>query len=234
MLNIAELKLGHSRVFVFPIGGYEIPTRPLSFREFETYGQVINLPTLHKDPLYNSLFKDIVLDPLIIDQMMLLPAGVVPSICEASILISGVTLREDQDFNLFNARLQGARNSVQKDPVLQMCGFICTIFPGYKISDLRELDFQTILEIAAIAEIYGADGEPVLNIKPMAKQKSIVDQMADDARKMQSMDHIPRAPGQRPQMPISGRPEQQMTPKQIRDIQTLQRIKDQRASENRR
>jgi hypothetical protein len=185
-MDVAELKRKHRFIFCTEIAERLIYWRPLTLREHDIYIKIIELKLSPVGKVQDLIFREICLDPSIIDQMNQTPAGLVPSIVNAALTISGNLLRSQEEMDKMNNDLEEMRQAINSNPFEQFFLFICKAFPTYTPSDLETLEYQEILRLLVMAEqIIGL--EHPIKLEPQ-KQESITDKLFKDANRAESID----------------------------------------------
>jgi hypothetical protein len=186
-MDLASLKRKYRIIFCTQIGSRLIYWRPLTLREHDIYTKIFTLGLSSKGKVEDLIFQDIVLDPLILDQMNLLPPGIVPSIVGAAMMVSGNNLDSDQEMNRMNTDLDQIRDSISDNPYEQFIMLICKAFPKYTPSDIEQLEYYEMLRLLAMAEqIIGLE-EPI-KLKRQGS-KEFTDRLFEDARRGEFVDH---------------------------------------------
>jgi len=187
-MDVAALKRKHRFIFCTEFAGRLIYWRPLTIREHDIYMKIIELELSYQGKLEDSIFREIVLDPSVIDSMNQTPAGLVPSIVNTALAISGNLLRGEQDMVKMNSDLAEMRAAVGSNPYEQFFLLICKAFPTYTPSDLEHLEYQEMLRLLVMAEQMIGLEEPI-SLKPVAKQKSFTDQLFADKKEAEQVEH---------------------------------------------
>jgi len=151
-MDLAELKRKHRLVFCTEIAGRLIYWRALTLREHDIYTKIIEFGLSPIGKVQDLIFREICLDPSVIDQMNLTPAGLIPSIVNTALTISGNSLRNNEDLDRINNDLQEMREVVHNSPFEQFFVIICKAFPTYTPSELEQLEYQEILRLLIMAE----------------------------------------------------------------------------------
>lgn len=187
-MDLAALKKEYRFIFCTEIAERLIYWRPLTLQEHDIYTKIIELELSLIGKLQDTIFREIVLDPSVIDGMYQTPAGLVPSIVNAAMLVSGNLLRTDDDMDKMNADIHEMRQAVSTNPYEQFLLVICKAFPTYTPSDLEKLEYQEILRLLVMAEQMMGLEEPIV-LKPIQKEKSITDGLFADKKSAEQVEH---------------------------------------------
>jgi len=187
-MNLADLKKDYSVVFYSEIDGRQIPFRPLTWREFDAYNKTLNIGLVPQGKLEDEIFRLAILDPILIDEMYLTPAGLIPTIVSVILLVSGNTLQTEDDMNRLNNDIETMRRNVNGNVYEQFIMLICKAFPTYNPQMIEVLSFQEVLRLVIMAEQMLGLEEPI-NIQPQGKSKSLTDQIFEDKKHAQMVEH---------------------------------------------
>jgi hypothetical protein len=186
-MDFAALKRKYRFVFCTQLADRLIYWRPLTLREHDIYIKVIDLQLVPLGKLQDTIFREIVLSPNVIDEMNQTPPGLVPSIVEAALSISGNLLREEGDMDRMNLDIAGMREAVNNNPYEQFILLICKAFPTYTPSQVEHLEYQEMLRLLVMAEQMIGLEEPIV-LKPTDKPKNITDRLFMDGREAEQAD----------------------------------------------
>lgn len=145
LLRLQEQKgSGHLFVVSFPDWG-EIPFKLLSVRRAQQYAAAMMLVDTEADRVmfYETLFRECVPDEELAYGEPDMPAGIVQSVGDLILFLSGVTehaLEYTQElFDTF-------REEVAR-PMSYMKRVVCSVFSAYTFENLDDLDYQQLVEI---------------------------------------------------------------------------------------
>ena len=187
-MDLAALKRKYRFIFCTQLAERLIYWRPLTLREHDIYMKIIDLELTPTGKLQDQIFREIVLSPGIIDQMNQTPPGLVPSIVNTALTISGNLLQSKDDMDQMNMDLSGMRDAVSSNPYEQFIILICKAFPTYTPSDVEHLEYQEMLRLVVMAEQMIGLEEPIV-LKPLEKEKPITDRLFRDRKGAEEADH---------------------------------------------
>ena len=227
------------RIFkiTFP-DGTGVPFHLLTWQECKSYmeaGQKGNIPA---DVLENDVFTRCVIDPVIIQQIPDLEAGIVSTVVGVILALSG-----PDDIETFNNSMDLARQSVDSlDSQIVM--IICRAFPAYTPEDVESMTWDRVIKTLAQAErmlmsagvleqpIRGLTLEEAKKLNKTsgsgATKRVDLDELMKDAKEMKAIDRTP--PPQRPEMAPDA---QVLNPRQTEQLRLKQKVA-QRVMEARR
>jgi hypothetical protein len=137
----------YGSVFVTNLSdGQKIPYRLLSVGEFLEYERLFKSGQYPRAYLENEIFLKCVADPLLIDHIGQLNAGVITTVSTAIMAYSGPGNVSD-----LNGVLDVKRH-VAGYALHEMVGVICQAFPAYKPEELYDMPFDTFMLRVAQAE----------------------------------------------------------------------------------
>lgn len=186
-MNVANLKRKHRFIFCTEISGRLIYWRPLTLREHDIYIKILNLGLSPEGKVHDLIFRDIVLDPGVIDAMYQTPAGLVPSIACTALAISGNELGSTAEMDQMNIDIAEMREAISANPIEQFFILICKAFPTYTPSDLEHLEYQELLRLVIMAEQMVGLEEPV-KLKYGEQKKGLTDQIFEDKKRAEQVD----------------------------------------------
>jgi len=192
-MDLAELKRKHQLIFCSEIAGLQIIWRPLTWKEHGIYTRVLEIGTSSLCSLQNKIFREIVLDPIIIDQMQLTPPGVVPSIVNTALFVSGNSLQTEDDMFRLNQDIEEMRGRVNTT-YEQFILLICKAFPSYTPTDLENLEFQEVLRLLLFAEQMLELETPIV-LEKEKKKRGLTDKLMEDRRMAEASDRPGNASG---------------------------------------
>ncbi len=199
--------------------------RSLTLREHDIYTKIIQLNLSPLAKIEDSIFREIVLDESIIDRMNATPPGLVPSIVEAALSVSGNLLNDKSDMYRMNSDLDQMRNAVASDPYEQFIMLICKAFPTYTPSDIEHLEYQEMLRLLVMAE--QMTGFNPIVLEPQ-KPKSVTDALFKDKENARAID-MGAPPMGNLRQELAQRDEQDLSVKQARQIEMVNRIRERRS-----
>jgi hypothetical protein len=229
MHEIAALKRKHRFIFCTQLAGINILWRPLTLKEHDIYLKILQMNLTSVGAVYSQIFKDIVLSPEVIDAMDISPPGLVDSIVNAALHISGLPMYSEDWMNIFNNQIAEMRETVQNNVMENFIRFICHAFPSYTPSDIEDLEYQELLRLLVMAEQILKPEVPIYLERPK-KEKSLPDKLFADKHKAEQFERLPvPKPGQ-PSVPSEGHlHDQPPTPKQAKQIEMIRRLRERRA-----
>lgn len=186
-MDLVALKREHRLIFCTELCDRLIYWRPLSLREHDIYHKIIALDLVPVGKLQNKIFREIVLNPDLVDEMNLTPPGLVPSIANAALAMSGNLLKNEDDMERLNADLTSMREAVSNNPYEQFILLICKAFPTYTPSDVEQLEYQEMLRLLVMAEQMVGVEEPI-KLKKREGPKSITDRLFKDRKEAEQAD----------------------------------------------
>lgn len=187
MLDLAELKKEHRVVFCLELAGYEIIFRLLSWREHNIYSKVLSMSPLLRGKIEDKLFRELCLNPILIDEMNNLPAGIISTVVGVILSLSGDTLdNTEESLEKINANLQEARESLESNIYEQFILMICQAFPSFNPQQVEELPYYEVLRLVVMAEKILSLEEPLNVIQK--KEKPFTEKIFEDASRAQQVD----------------------------------------------
>lgn len=147
MLELALLRQIYGSVYatVLPDGRY-IPWKPLPLKDFLELEALRAVGTYSQSQVEDEVFRKCVLDKLIVDRMDQLKAGTVSAVAATIFANSG-----PQSIDELNYILDANRSLVQ-GIIHQMVSMICQAFPAYTPDAVYNMDYETMMQRAALAE----------------------------------------------------------------------------------
>ena len=112
MLDFAALKKKHRTIFVTEIGGIQVVFRLLTLREQDIYTKVFSMGLTARGKLEDNLFREVVLDEDLINEMNQTPAGLVPAVVGLVMFLSGNPLASESDIERMNNDISLVRDNV--------------------------------------------------------------------------------------------------------------------------
>jgi hypothetical protein len=190
MLGIAtlsKLKKQHKYVFHSTIGGIGVTFRLLTWSEWNFYIKAKTYGLDDPFAIEDHIWTEVVLDPLLIDQMNNLPPGLVTTIVAIVMSLSGNVAAQEDDIEALNAELRGVRAVHESAIYEQFIEIVCKAFPGITPLDVEELPFPEVLRLLVISEkILGL--EPIDLSKAKRVHGSKTDQLFEDAAAAEKAD----------------------------------------------
>ena len=143
---LAETRQGN-KVFsiTFP-DGVCVPFRLLSWKDFNGYEELSRKKTIPIDIVENTIFKQCCLDPVILNNVHEMRAGVVSTVVHLVMKLSG-----PGDIESFNSDMDIARTAVDTLDS-QVIMVICRAFPAYKPEEVMDMAWSDVLIRLAQAE----------------------------------------------------------------------------------
>jgi hypothetical protein len=225
-VSLADLKRKYRDIICIPVGQIEAICRVPTLREYRAFRTELEIGLRPRDIVYDEIFRDIVLDEVLIDEYNTLPAGLVDSVVDAVLLISGNLLQTEEDIARINSDIDAARQYVEQDVYNQLSMIICKAFPRYTPSDLDDMEWSEFLRVLLMAEQMLGLEEPIK--VEAAKKKSLIDKVFEDARKAEEMDRP--SPGEHRQMNAQrgvSRGSMDEVKKQM-DMETIRKLQERR------
>lgn len=221
--TLSKLKKQHKYIFHTTIGDIGVTFRLLTWDEWNFYTKAghYNLD----DPLAieDHIFQEIVLDPLLVDQINLLPPGVITTVVSLVMALSGNSLSSEDELSALNGDLAMTRGAHESVIYEQLIRIICSAFPAYTLQEIESLPFPEILRLVVMAE-------KILNLGPIdlskAKKvkKSVATQFVEDAKEAEKADRA-RPPGRDVRDVIQDRMANDPNAKQNRQQQMIELIR---------
>lgn len=149
LLHLQEQK-GSGSLFVLSTEWGDIPFKLPSIRRVSQYLSALSLAQDEKTLIfiYETIFRECVVDEIIAFESPDMPAGIVPSVVEYILKISGVS----DNSEIYTEELFHTFREQSQAPLNLMIRTICSVFSGYKFSDVRELSYQELVELFMEAE----------------------------------------------------------------------------------
>lgn len=143
---LAESRQGN-RVFriTFP-GGERVPFHLLSWKDFSGYEELSQKGTLPADIIEGAIFRQCCLDPVVLNNIYEMHAGVVSTVVGVIMQFSG-----PGDMDSFNNDVEIARKLVDTLNS-QVIMVICRAFPAYKPEEVMDMSWADVLIRLAQAE----------------------------------------------------------------------------------
>lgn len=147
----AVSKKPNSDLFVVDLEGTEVCFSLPSFKQASQYASVLAQledNNALKSILYEHLFQTYVQNDFLAVHDEEIGAGAVETIARLILQLSGI----EGDFRAYTEELLGIYRDHMNSVVPIMCARICSVFGGYKISDLVTLNFQDLVQVYVHAE----------------------------------------------------------------------------------
>lgn len=124
----------------------EIPWRQLSLQEFLSYDKLFSSKKYIPEEIEDEIFSLAVLEDIYIENIDILPAGIVTTVVAQIMQASGpATVNQiAEDLNVSRANVQ--------DFVSSSVTMICSVFPAYKPEDVFSLKYNVFMDRLAMAE----------------------------------------------------------------------------------
>jgi hypothetical protein len=147
MASLLELREQHGNVFVSNLpDGQSIPWKPLTLGDYIQYDRLIKVGLYPAAYIENEIFKKCVLDPVLVDNIDQLRAGVVSTVSTAILSYSG-----PQSIDELTTLLNINRNEANQ-ALHQLVSTVCQAFPAYKPEDVYDLEYNIFMLRVAQAE----------------------------------------------------------------------------------
>jgi hypothetical protein len=223
-MDLAALKRKYRFIFCTQFADKLVYWRPLTLREHDIYTKIIAMDLSPIGEVQDTIFRDIVLNPDIIDEMNLMPPGVVPSIVNAALFVCGNLLQSEADMIRMNSDIEEMRKAISANPYEQFILLICKAFPTYTPSDIEELEYQEMLRLLVMAEKMTGMEDPI-KLKPAKKEGSATDHLFQDRKAAEQVDRgAPAAEDIRDI--IARRQGADLSPRQTKQAEMIERIRD--------
>lgn len=141
----------------------EIPWRQLTFQEFLNFDKLLNSGYYKLHDLEDEIFSLAVLEPIYIENIDILPAGIITTVVAQIMQISGPLNVDSMSNDLNNARYQ------IQDFVSSAITMICSVFPAYKPEEVLSLRYDVFMKRLAMSE------KRLLELGVLKEPLSIVD-----------------------------------------------------------
>ena len=227
-MDLAELKRKHRLIFCTEMAGHLIYWRPLTLREHDIYHKIISIGLVPIGKIQDQIFCEIVQNPDLVDGINLSPPGLVASIANAALTVSGNLLQGEDDMNRMNIDIAQMRDVVNSSPYEQFILVICKAFPTYTPSDIEQLDYQEMLRLLVMAEQMIGLEEPI-QLKKKEAPKNLTHQLFQDRKHAEQVDSSrPSAVDIRDILAEKQEPD--LATKQARQIEMMNRLKQRNGS----
>jgi hypothetical protein len=181
-MDLAALKQKYRFIFCTELAGRLIYWRPLTLKEHDIYLKIIQMGLSSLGKIQDTIFKEIVLSEDVIDEMHLSPPGLVPSIVETALSISGIPIYSENCLEQVNTQLSEMRQSIYNNTLEQFIILICRAFPTYTPSEIENLEYQEVLRLLIMAEQILQLENPIELQKPK-EPKSLTSKLFEDGRR---------------------------------------------------
>lgn len=162
MPDLADLKKKHRTVFCSQVADFTVFFRPLTLRERDAWMKIISTGLVPLGKAYDQVFREVVLDEALIQDMNQTPAGLVPTVVEVVFMISGNDLRTQDDMDRMNKDIKEVREAVSGNIFEQFMMLICQAFPSLTPKDVEDMEYPQILRLTMMAESMLGLEEPVV------------------------------------------------------------------------
>jgi len=153
--------------FRFPDGVY-LSIRHLTCKEHRLFSNLYNAPATVLGEVDDLIAKTVVLNPFFDDDWLVdKKAGICNTIANLVMYLGG-DHADDVDDNYLSG-LMSASQIESQSLMSSMYGRICSVFHGYKFSDLDELSFPEIVKIYSAAEKTMIDMGVIKDFSKLAK-----------------------------------------------------------------
>jgi len=180
-------------LFIVDLEGTEVIFRLPSFKQASQYSQVLN--TIGENYslqciVYEHIFQEFVIDEHLSIHNEEIHAGIPETIAKVILYLSG----SDNSFQDYTTHLLDIYRSTTNSMISNMQRAVCSVFGGYKISDLEELNFQQLVKIYVEAEKFMLDSGIIqegLKFEEAEPEKSvsIENTIRQDSRDYRRFDH---------------------------------------------
>jgi hypothetical protein len=138
-------------LFVLDLDGTEVCFRLPTYKQASQYAGIIKQANNNyslKSLIYEHIFQKFVQNEYLATEDGDVRAGIVETIALVILRLSGV----EDNFREYTEDLLDVFREHSNTVISIMCSRICSIFGGYKISDLMELNFQELVQVYVHAE----------------------------------------------------------------------------------
>jgi hypothetical protein len=139
-------RYGKNWLSTFPDIDLQIPWRALTVQEFLDYDQMFRIGQYTDIEIEDEIFCLCVLEPVYVENIDRLQSGIVTSVVQHIMQLSGQI-----DPASLNNDLNYARAAVQ-DFMSSAVTLVCSVFPAYKPEDVFALPYETFMKRVAMAE----------------------------------------------------------------------------------
>lgn len=147
MNQLLYLRRQYGEVFVTELpSGQIVPWRPLSTGEYIHYNRLLRMGVPPPAAVEDEIFIKCVQDKVLVNSIDKLKAGIVSSIVACIISYSGPQGADELNYML------NLKRAEINDAIHEIVGIICQAFPAYKPEEVYEMDYDTIMQRAALAE----------------------------------------------------------------------------------
>ena len=147
MMNLLTHAREGNRVFSITLpSGERVLFKLLSWKDFNVYWEVSQKGTVPQDIVEKSVFEQCCLDPVILQKVPDMRAGIVSTVVSLIMTMSGPNAPES-----FNSDMDVARSLVDTLNS-QIVMVICRAFPAYKPEDISSMAWSEVLIRLAQAE----------------------------------------------------------------------------------
>jgi len=187
--DLSEKKLSHHRIWCVPLGdnGEIYCFRGLSFREYSFYQKALSLNLIPRESIITKIFEDIILNAGVADQINILPAGVVFSIVELTLFLSGNPFHNSSDVKDLDEGLNYFRQQLDSNINDFIFAFILVAFDCYTLEDLENLDWIDLMKLFVIAEKKQKLEEPIKFFNG-TKKKDLVSEVLSHSAQAKQID----------------------------------------------
>lgn len=206
----AKKEYGSVYAIAFP-NGDKVSFRLLPYKRYIQYKETALLQTVPTDIIETSVYRECVIDHYYLENALELRAGVVSTVANTILKLSGPS-----DMEHFNETLEGYRGVIENgDNGLKLLAYsyITTAFPSYTYEQLDDIDWQTLMIRLAEAEsLLKSRGWIKEDIKAILRKER---KHIDFEQELRDMERSDRAVPRKREPPT---PEQQAQMKTIREI----------------
>jgi len=126
--------------------GQRIPWSPLSVGDYLYFEDLFQSGQYPSAFIENEIFKKCVKNPVLVNQIDKLKAGIVSTVVTTIMVNSSPSNLEGMEYQLNLARIKS--NAILHD----MVNMVCQAYPAYKPEEIYTMDFNTLISRVAIAE----------------------------------------------------------------------------------
>jgi len=195
---LEAVKTINNDLFAVDLDGTEVIFRLPSFRQASQYAQILGFAEDNyslQSLVYEHIFQNFVVDEYMAVHDTEIKAGIPETIAKTILYMSGA----DQDFKDYTNSLMEVYRSQTESIISIVKRSICSVFGGYKMSDLEDLNFQQLIQIYIQAEKVMLDNgiiEEGLKFKEpeVVKPFRVEDVIKQDAKDYRMFDHDEQGP----------------------------------------
>jgi len=150
-MNLYESFKENKDLYLFEFEDYKVLFRPLTWGDYRTFSSLlIKYPSLQTE-IEEIIWEMCVLEHNCAVGIQYMDAGIVTSISQSIIFLSGCTFMDEDSLDQANQEFMTARESVNYIDN-QIVLAICEAFPAYKPEDIKDLSWSDVLNRLALSE----------------------------------------------------------------------------------